>query len=196
MLGGSLQVVAGTDQISVAGDVLQPVERDAASFGLPIAQIVLLAGGGVGAERLDQVVIARNVGQRLEGSWRGRNDIVDGKPTGQEQVARLSSWLARRATSQPSWLPGSASCSLQTLPAKRWNARPSAAPGRGTSRLRHDELPAGFDLIVCSEVLYYIGDGADLRRFARRLAAALTPGGHLLVTHAKAVVDDPAQERL
>jgi peptidoglycan/xylan/chitin deacetylase (PgdA/CDA1 family)/SAM-dependent methyltransferase len=59
--------------------------------------------------------------------------------------------------------------------------------------MREDQLPAGFDLIVCSEVLYYIGDGADLRRFARRLAAALAPGGHLLVTHANAVVDDPGE---
>ena len=59
--------------------------------------------------------------------------------------------------------------------------------------MRRDALPAGFDLIVCSEVLYYIGDGADLRRFARRLCAALAPAGHLLVTHANAVVDDPAE---
>ena len=44
---------------------------------------------------------------------------------------------------------------------------------------------------MCSEVLYYIGDGADLRRFASRLAHALVPGGHLLVAHAHAVVDDP-----
>ena len=58
--------------------------------------------------------------------------------------------------------------------------------------MRRDPLPGGFDLIVCSEVLYYIGDGLDLRRFARRLAAALVPGGHLLVTHANAVVDDRA----
>ena len=56
--------------------------------------------------------------------------------------------------------------------------------------MRRDALPTGFDLIVCSEVLYYIGDGSDLRRFARRLAAALVPGGHLLVAHAHAVVDD------
>ena len=59
--------------------------------------------------------------------------------------------------------------------------------------MRRDPLPAGFDLIVCSEVLYYIGDGADLRRFARRLGAALAPAGHLLVTHANAVVDDPGE---
>ena len=56
--------------------------------------------------------------------------------------------------------------------------------------MRRDPLPTGFDLVVCSEVLYYIGDGADLRRFARRLAKTLVPGGHLLVAHANAVVDD------
>ena len=59
--------------------------------------------------------------------------------------------------------------------------------------MRRDPLPSGFDLIVCSEVLYYIGDGADLRRFARRLAGALLPGGHLLIAHANAVVDDPGE---
>ncbi len=57
--------------------------------------------------------------------------------------------------------------------------------------MRRDPLPTGFDLIVCSEVLYYIGDGADLARFARRVADAIAPGGHLLLTHANAVVDDP-----
>jgi SAM-dependent methyltransferase len=56
--------------------------------------------------------------------------------------------------------------------------------------MRRDELPTGFDLIVCSEVLYYIGDGADLARFAARLAGAVLPGGHLLLAHANAVVDD------
>ena len=58
--------------------------------------------------------------------------------------------------------------------------------------MRRDPLPGDFDLVVCSEVLYYIGDGADLARFARRLARAVKPGGHILLTHAKAVVDDPA----
>ena len=57
--------------------------------------------------------------------------------------------------------------------------------------MRRDELPSGFDLIVCSEVLYYIGNGAELARFAGRLARAVLPGGYLLLAHANAVVDNP-----
>lgn len=57
--------------------------------------------------------------------------------------------------------------------------------------MRHDPIPGRFELIVCSEVLYYIGNRFALRRFARKLGAALEPGGHLLLTHAHAVVDDP-----
>jgi peptidoglycan/xylan/chitin deacetylase (PgdA/CDA1 family)/SAM-dependent methyltransferase len=58
--------------------------------------------------------------------------------------------------------------------------------------LRTDEIPGRFDLIVCSEVLYYVGNRFSLARVARKLAGALEPGGHLLVAHANAVVDDPS----
>ncbi|HEX5412395.1 MAG TPA: trifunctional glycosyltransferase/class I SAM-dependent methyltransferase/polysaccharide deacetylase [Terriglobia bacterium] len=55
--------------------------------------------------------------------------------------------------------------------------------------LRRD--PFGrFDLIVCSEVLYYLDDRHELRRLAARLAQSLNPGGHLLMAHANLVVDD------
>lgn len=47
-----------------------------------------------------------------------------------------------------------------------------------------DPLPEGLDLIVCSEVLYFLPDADSLRHIASRLAAALAPGGHLLVAHA------------
>jgi peptidoglycan/xylan/chitin deacetylase (PgdA/CDA1 family)/2-polyprenyl-3-methyl-5-hydroxy-6-metoxy-1,4-benzoquinol methylase len=57
--------------------------------------------------------------------------------------------------------------------------------------MRRDPIPGRFELIVCSEVLYYIGNRFALARFARKVAAALEPGGHLLTTHAHAVVDDP-----
>jgi peptidoglycan/xylan/chitin deacetylase (PgdA/CDA1 family) len=55
------------------------------------------------------------------------------------------------------------------------------------------EQPLGgpFDLIVCSELLYYAEDRAMLARAARALAAALAPGGTLVAAHAHAVVDDP-----
>jgi peptidoglycan/xylan/chitin deacetylase (PgdA/CDA1 family) len=55
-----------------------------------------------------------------------------------------------------------------------------------------DPIPGRFELIVCSEVLYYIGNRFALDRFARKVTAALEPGGHLLTTHAHAVVDDPS----
>jgi glycosyltransferase involved in cell wall biosynthesis/peptidoglycan/xylan/chitin deacetylase (PgdA/CDA1 family)/trans-aconitate methyltransferase len=57
--------------------------------------------------------------------------------------------------------------------------------------LRRDPLPTGFDLVVCSEVLYYLADEAELRAVAAKLAGALAPGGYLLTTHAKTVVDEP-----
>ena len=62
--------------------------------------------------------------------------------------------------------------------------------------MRRDPIPGRFELIVCSEVLYYIGNRFALARFARKVAAALEPGGHLLTTHAHAVVDDPIGHRL
>jgi peptidoglycan/xylan/chitin deacetylase (PgdA/CDA1 family)/SAM-dependent methyltransferase len=55
--------------------------------------------------------------------------------------------------------------------------------------LRRDPLDR-FDLIVCSEVLYYLKDRFELRRLAARLANSINPGGHLLLTHANLVVDD------
>jgi peptidoglycan/xylan/chitin deacetylase (PgdA/CDA1 family)/SAM-dependent methyltransferase len=54
-----------------------------------------------------------------------------------------------------------------------------------------DPLPGRFDLIVCSEVLYYVGDKEDLWTVAGKLADALEPGGHLLTSHPHLVVDEP-----
>ncbi|HET9178125.1 MAG TPA: glycosyltransferase, partial [Terriglobia bacterium] len=55
--------------------------------------------------------------------------------------------------------------------------------------LRRDLL-GRFDLIVCSEALYYLKDRHELRRLAARFAKSLNPGGHLLMAHANLVVDD------
>jgi peptidoglycan/xylan/chitin deacetylase (PgdA/CDA1 family) len=55
-----------------------------------------------------------------------------------------------------------------------------------------DELPQGLDLVVCSEVLYFLPDEAALRRAGQRIAQALRPGGHLLTAHAFVVEDDRA----
>ncbi len=55
-----------------------------------------------------------------------------------------------------------------------------------------DAIPGGWDLIVCSEVLYFAHDRARLERAARALAAALAPGGCLIAAHAHLRVDQPA----
>jgi len=57
--------------------------------------------------------------------------------------------------------------------------------------LVRDDLPGGCDLIVCSEVLYFLENQATLRAVGEKLAAALAPGGHLLLAHANLQVDDP-----
>ena len=59
--------------------------------------------------------------------------------------------------------------------------------------LASDPLPEELDLIVCSEVLYYLDDEAELGRVAQRLAAALKPGGHVLTAHAFVLKDDLSQ---
>ncbi len=53
-----------------------------------------------------------------------------------------------------------------------------------------DPIPGGMDLIICSETLYYLSDEAELRKIAPVIAAALAPGGALLMAHAHAVQDD------
>ena len=51
-------------------------------------------------------------------------------------------------------------------------------------------LPAGMDLIVCSEVLYFLKNEDELRDVAERLAAALKPEGYILTAHAFVLTDD------
>lgn len=58
--------------------------------------------------------------------------------------------------------------------------------------LVRDPIPPGFDLVVVSEVFYYLKDRRELAEVARRIAAALPAGGHLLTTHASLLADDPA----
>jgi peptidoglycan/xylan/chitin deacetylase (PgdA/CDA1 family) len=50
-----------------------------------------------------------------------------------------------------------------------------------------------FDLIVCSEILYYLRDRYALAAFASQVKQALRPGGYLLMTHANMVSDDKTQ---
>jgi peptidoglycan/xylan/chitin deacetylase (PgdA/CDA1 family)/SAM-dependent methyltransferase len=56
-----------------------------------------------------------------------------------------------------------------------------------------DPLPGDYDLIVCSEVLYYLDDHAELDRVAAKLAQALRPGGCLVTAHAHVVSDQPGR---
>ena len=53
-----------------------------------------------------------------------------------------------------------------------------------------DDWPAGpFDLVVLSEVAYYL-DGADVDASLDRCVASLAPGGHLVSVHWSQVADD------
>jgi len=53
------------------------------------------------------------------------------------------------------------------------------------------ELPPEQDLIVCSEVLYYMDDEKILEQVCRKIAAALEPGGCLVTAHAHIRRDEP-----
>lgn len=57
--------------------------------------------------------------------------------------------------------------------------------------LRTDPVPGKFDLIVCSEVLYYTDGHRTLRGIARRLREHLEPGGLLLTAHGLVARNDP-----
>ena len=54
-----------------------------------------------------------------------------------------------------------------------------------------DDLPGTFDLIVCSEVLYFMGDVATLAGVASKLASALNENGTLIMAHANMLIDEP-----
>jgi peptidoglycan/xylan/chitin deacetylase (PgdA/CDA1 family) len=56
-----------------------------------------------------------------------------------------------------------------------------------------DPIPGQFDLIVCSEVLYYLRTIERLHAVMRKLVEALAPGGLLVMTHPNMVSDDPDQ---
>ncbi|TYL87165.1 trifunctional glycosyltransferase/class I SAM-dependent methyltransferase/polysaccharide deacetylase [Bradyrhizobium cytisi] len=56
--------------------------------------------------------------------------------------------------------------------------------------LLSDELPPNMDLIVCSEVLYYLADEDELKAVLEKLAKSLRPGGSLILTHAFVLKDN------
>src|SRR5690606_25721837 len=47
------------------------------------------------------------------------------------------------------------------------------------ANIESDALPTGFDMVVCSEVIEHLDDPAAA---IKRLAAAVAPGGHLVIT--------------
>jgi peptidoglycan/xylan/chitin deacetylase (PgdA/CDA1 family)/GT2 family glycosyltransferase/trans-aconitate methyltransferase len=53
-----------------------------------------------------------------------------------------------------------------------------------------EAIPQRLDLIVCSEVLYYLDSEAELAQICRSLTAALGPDGHLLTAHAFVLKDN------
>jgi peptidoglycan/xylan/chitin deacetylase (PgdA/CDA1 family) len=59
--------------------------------------------------------------------------------------------------------------------------------------LLSDPIPGPMDLIVCSEVLYYLRDERELRQVIDKLVAALAPGGSIVSAHAMVLRDDPTQ---
>jgi peptidoglycan/xylan/chitin deacetylase (PgdA/CDA1 family)/SAM-dependent methyltransferase len=59
--------------------------------------------------------------------------------------------------------------------------------------LTKDPLQGPFELIVCSELLYYVGDQQALAAVIQKIASALRPGGYFLTAHAHLVVDEPSQ---
>ncbi len=56
-----------------------------------------------------------------------------------------------------------------------------------------DPLPHDLDLLVCSEVLYYLPDRTALGAIVAKLCGALAPGGRLLTAHAHVLKDDPTR---
>ena len=59
--------------------------------------------------------------------------------------------------------------------------------------LTRDALPGRFDLIVCSEVLYYMGGRRGLERVACKLARSLVDGGYLLMAHLNLLKESPQE---
>ncbi|MGO6681413.1 glycosyltransferase [Rhizobium leguminosarum] len=55
------------------------------------------------------------------------------------------------------------------------------------------DLPPEQDLIICSEVLYYMKDEEMLAAVCRKMAAALKPNGYLITAHAHIRQDEPAR---
>lgn len=54
-----------------------------------------------------------------------------------------------------------------------------------------EPISGEFDLMVCSEVLYFAGSRSRLRWVARKMTNALKPGGYLVMAHANVIKENP-----
>ena len=81
---------------------------------------------------------------------------------------------------------------ISAVAVERARARCSDQPNVefGVLDFSADTLPGEMDLIVCSEVLYYLDDLAELRRIAKKFVEALAPGGSFISAHAFVLRDN------
>lgn len=61
--------------------------------------------------------------------------------------------------------------------------------------MTNDPLPSSNDLIVCSEVLYYVNGHTGLQAACCKLVDALKPGGYLLTAHSLRVDNEPERTK-
>ena len=84
---------------------------------------------------------------------------------------------------------------ISTTALARAAERCASLPTVATQKLDvlRDDIPGDKDLIVVSEMLYYLKDMEELRSVAGKIAGGLKPGGRLLTAHALLVSDDPGR---
>ncbi|MCC2643556.1 MAG: glycosyl transferase family 2 [Nitrospira sp.] len=56
-----------------------------------------------------------------------------------------------------------------------------------------EPLPGPVDLVICSEMLYFVGSIERLRNVAKKIGHALNHNGYLVMAHMNLLVDDPHQ---
>lgn len=119
--------------------------------------------------------------------------ILDGVPTG--QVVELACAEGHFTTLLASLCGQLLATDISSKALERARARCAAQPGVAfrTLNVLADDLPEGPDLIVCSEVLYYMDDRATLKDVVAKLRDAVKPGGRIVTAHARCIVDDPGR---
>ena len=59
--------------------------------------------------------------------------------------------------------------------------------------LLNDPIDGSYQLMVCSEVLYFTGTRKRLRKVALKMVNTLQSGGYLIMAHGNVVIDEPTQ---